>query len=71
MRPLSSDRPSLGFDMSPMTNGVYEEAVVDVVEGESMLTDAAIVKVSPNYSPLIHHILISPHKGHKHGEGHT
>ena len=35
-----------GFDMTPMTNGVYDEAVMDVVQGESMLTESVIIKVS-------------------------
>ena len=32
--------------MSPMAEGVYDEAVVEVVDRESMLTDAIVVKVT-------------------------
>ena len=32
--------------MAPMTEGVYDEAIIDVVGPETILSDSAIVKVS-------------------------
>lgn len=40
----------LGFDMTPMTDGVYDEAVMDVVPGDSMLTESVIIKVKLSVS---------------------
>ena len=34
--------------MSPMSEGVYDEAVIDVVGGETMLTEPVIIKVRPS-----------------------
>lgn len=39
------DSPIPGYDMSAMSEDVYEEAIADIVDSESMLTDASIVKV--------------------------
>ncbi|THH06140.1 hypothetical protein EW145_g4285 [Phellinidium pouzarii] len=33
-----------GYDMSAMAEGVYDEAVVDIVEPETVLSDSAIIK---------------------------
>ena len=37
-----------GYDMSPMAEGVYDEAVMEVVGGDTVLTDAALIKVCPS-----------------------
>ncbi|PAV16987.1 S-adenosyl-L-methionine-dependent methyltransferase [Pyrrhoderma noxium] len=33
-----------GFDMAPMTEGVYDEAIIDIVGPETVLSESAIVK---------------------------
>ncbi len=35
----------LGFDLSPMADEVYNDAIVDVVGSDSMLSDVVVVKV--------------------------
>lgn len=34
-----------GYDMSPMAEGIHDEAVIEVVPPEQVLSDTAIVKV--------------------------
>jgi len=37
--------PPIGFDMSAMKEGVYGEAIVDIVKPEKLVSDPVIIKV--------------------------
>jgi hypothetical protein len=45
----------VGFDMSAMGEGVYGEAIVDIVKSETLVSDPVIIKVRENGSEIITH----------------
>ena len=51
--------------MAPMTEGVYDEAIIDVVGPETILSDSAIVKVSALSSIDLYYLCVDICKGYQ------